>query len=129
MSWLDQLTGAPKSKRGKIGQALSNASPSPQQPSLPPVPRTKPVVESCYTAVRHPCGSDPGQVLEVFWYVSDEELQICDAEGRPNGPCAVLETGENARVIACRLARQKWNNERTPCNRSLNYGPVWPSVV
>jgi len=123
MSWLDQLTGAaPKSKGSRIATAVINARPSQNQPCLPPVPPTKPIVESCYTAVRQPSGpGDVGQVVEVFWTCVDGDLQITDAQGNPSGPFVQIDASENPQVVACRLARQKWNSERTPFNRPIRY--------
>ena len=62
---------------------------------------------------------DPGEIAEGWFSIDGKVLTVTDANGRHVGSRAMLE-GENARVVAKRLLREK-APESESFNRPLSY--------
>jgi hypothetical protein len=65
--------------------------------------------------VRAPRGSDPGRVSEDWYVVVENCVVLTDADGKPMGePKRHLDPGEDARLVACAMARRRRRNSPTP---------------
>jgi hypothetical protein len=61
--------------------------------------------------VRAPRGSFPGEVVEGYYCVVDNAIVLTDADGKPLGSDKChLPPGGDARLIACRMVRERRRN-------------------
>jgi hypothetical protein len=80
-----------------------------------------PVIETYICVQIRQCqdDDDPGEIAEGWYSIDGKVLTVTDANGRHVGSRAMLE-GENARVVAKRLLREK-APEAESFNRRLSY--------
>jgi hypothetical protein len=72
-----------------------------------PTPRAR-VVESCWVTLRLPNGDDHGSVEAIWWFIDDGMLYLSNEQGDADDSKPYrLETGEQPRAVAARLARQR----------------------
>ncbi len=80
-----------------------------------------------YVQTRRPTkdGSDPGQIEEGWFTVTDGAVRLCDREGkaiRGEESTARIKQGEAAKEVAVRLLRAKLARKPSrPFNRPLRY--------
>jgi hypothetical protein len=61
--------------------------------------------------VRPPRGVFPGEVVEGWYCVVDNAVVLTDADGKPiDSAKHHLSPGQDARLLACRLVRQRRSN-------------------
>jgi hypothetical protein len=71
---------------------------------------------------RAPRGNDPGKIAEGWYCVADNFVVLTDSEGKPVGDAKRhLGPDGDARLIACRLLRQRENARSS--NSSFS-GPI-----
>jgi hypothetical protein len=74
--------------------------------------------------VRAPRGTFPGEIAEGWYCVVDGHVVICDQNGKPLGPKRHLEPGADARLIACRMVRERRRSSVTGFNDRIHYPPL-----
>ena len=81
-----------------------------------------PVIETYVQVQVRQCqdDDDPGQVAEGWYSIDGKVLTVADANGKYVGSRAMLE-GEDARVVAKQLLREKKVPESESFNRRLSY--------
>ena len=76
--------------------------------------------------IRVPRGTFPGEVAEGYYCVVDGYVVLTDAAGKPiNGEKHHLSPGQDARLLACRLIRQR-RNSGAP--RGFNDRIIYPKL-
>ena len=60
--------------------------------------------------IRAPKGSFPGEVAIGYYCVVDGYVVLTDADGKPLGTKRHLSPGGDARLIACRMIRERRRN-------------------
>jgi hypothetical protein len=132
------LHGEPRDpERAPSAPGFASGEDAPIRPPLPPRPSTDettsretpvnnadelpPLIETyvCVQVGRCRDDDDPGEVVEGYFSVDGSTVTVTDAHGRHVGSRAMLE-GENARVVAKRLLREK-TPEAESFNRPLSY--------
>jgi hypothetical protein len=63
--------------------------------------------------IRAPKGTFPGEVVEGWYCVADGHVVLTDADGKPLGTKRQLNPGGDARLIACRMVRERRRNSPT----------------
>jgi hypothetical protein len=76
--------------------------------------------------VRKPHGADPGKVFIGHYVVVENNVILCDEDGKPIGSASkrTLAPGEDAHLVACRLLRNHASKARgssSDFNRPLQY--------
>ena len=67
-------------------------------------------VKKLIIQVRAPRGTFPGEVVEGWYCVVDNTVVLTDADGKPLGTKRHLSPGGDARLIACRMIRERRRN-------------------
>jgi hypothetical protein len=57
--------------------------------------------------LKPPRGTFPGKVAIGYYCIADNAVVITDENGKPAGTKRQLSPGDDARLIACRLLRQR----------------------
>jgi hypothetical protein len=57
--------------------------------------------------LRAPRGKDAGKVAEGYYTIAEDHVVLTDETGRPTGSKRHLDPGGDARLIACRMLRQR----------------------
>jgi hypothetical protein len=79
--------------------------------------------------VRAPKGHFPGEVVEGWYCVADNYVVLTDAAGKPTGTKRELNPGGDARLIACRLIRQRRDSSsHRGFSDRINYPKAWKGV-
>jgi hypothetical protein len=114
MGWLDDwLTD--------LGAAPVPRTPAPL--AKPTTPR-QPEIKHVWFQTRRPVNAaDLGEIDVGFYSVADGVLTMHDADGKPTGKEQRLGEGDDAKMIACRLAKEAWFKGRGDggFNRPLGY--------
>ena len=72
--------------------------------------------------VRAPRGTFPGEVAIGYYCVVDNAVVLTDADGKPLGSDKRhLQPGDDARLIACRMVRNRGRASVTGFNRPIVY--------
>ena len=113
--------------------AFSSREDAPIRPPLPSPPPSAEVVEEeareepplietyiCVQMRQCQDDDDPGEIAEGWFSTDGKVLTVTDATGRHVGSRAMLE-GEDARVVAKQLLREKKAPESEDFNRRLSY--------
>lgn len=119
MNWLDILE-----RRGR--QAIQPEKPS-NSVAAPLPRRPKPEIKHVWFTTRRPQGRDDLGATEAGYYsVADDVLILHEEDGKPTGKEYRLAPGDDARMIACRLAKEAWKKGRGEgdFNRQIIYGPL-----
>jgi hypothetical protein len=117
LNWLDILE-----RRGR--QAVQPEPRKPTSISAAPQRLPKPEIKHVWFTTRRPQGRDDLGATEAGYYsVADSVLTMHEEDGRPTGKEYRLAAGDDARMIACRLAKEAWMKGRgeNDFNRPLGY--------
>jgi hypothetical protein len=81
-----------------------------------------PIIETYVQVQVRQCqdDDDPGEIAEGWFSINDGVVTVTDVQGREIGGRAML-SGEDARVVAKQLLREKKQPESESFNRRLNY--------
>ena len=76
--------------------------------------------------VRPPRGQFAGEVAIGYYVVFENQVILTDADGKPVGDKRHLETGADARLIACRMVRER---RRSSGPTGFHDKIIYPKVV
>jgi hypothetical protein len=75
--------------------------------------------------LRAPRGTFPGEIVSSYYCVADQDVVLCDEDGKPTGGKRHLSPGDDPRLIACVLLRER---SRSKAPRGWNEPLRYPRI-